>query len=88
MHVHRVLLHITFNDIHWTTKEMSRVTAFSRLLTEHSYTPVSSLYVPVKIKSTVTLVTFPSLVSIDMLVVDVLSLNDPLTLRHCTSGGG
>ena len=64
------------------------VTAFSRLLTEHSYTPVSSLYVPVKIKSIVTLVTFPSLVSIDMLVVDVLSLNDPLTLLHCTSGGG
>ena len=74
--------------LHCTIKLMFLETLFSRLLTEHSYTPVSSLYVLVKIKSTVTLVTFPSLVSNDMLVVDVLSLNDPLTLLHCTSGGG
>ena len=57
-------------------------TLFSRLLTKHSYTPVSSLYAPVKIKSTVILVTFPSLVDIDMLVMDTLSLNDPLSLLH------
>ena len=79
---------IRLKYLHWTIKLMFLATAFSRLLAEHSYTPVSSLYVPVKIKSTVTLVTFPSLVSIDMLVVDVLSLNDPLTLLRCTSGGG
>ena len=64
------------------------ITVLSRLLTEHSYTPVSSLYVPVKIKSTVTLVIFPSLVNIDMLVMDTLSLNDPLSFLHSTSGGG
>ena len=88
MHVYSALLHITFNNIHCTTKVVFLVIVLSMLLTEHSYTPVSPLYVPVKIKSTVTLVTFPSLVSIDMLVVDVLSLNDPLTLLNCTSGGG
>ena len=64
------------------------ITVLSRLLTEHSYTPESSLYVPVKIKSTVTLVTFPSLVNIDMLVMDTLSLNDPSSFLHSTSGGG
>ena len=69
-------------------KDIFCVTGFRRLLTEHSYTPVSSLYAPVKIKSTVTLVTFPSLVNIDMLVMDTLSLNDPLNFLHSTSGGG
>ena len=35
-----------------------------------------------------TLVIFPSLVDIDMLVLETLSLNDPLSFLHCTSGGG
>ena len=74
--------------IHWTLKPWFLEATFSRLLTVHSYTPVSSLYVPLKIKSTVTLVTFPSLVNIDMLVMDTLSLNDPLSFLHSTSGGG
>ena len=67
---------------------MNLETLLSRLVAKHSYTPVSSLYAPVNIKSTVTLVTFPSLVDIDMLVLDTLSLNDPLSLLHWTSGGG
>ena len=75
-------------NIHCTVKETFPVTAFSRLLTKHSYIPVSFLYVPVKIKSTVTLVTFPSLVDIDIIVTDVLSLNNPLRFVHSTSGGG
>ena len=67
---------------------MLLITVFSRLLTEHSKTPVSSLNTLVMSRSTVILVMFPSLVDIDMLVLDTLSLNDPLSLLHCTSGGG
>ena len=67
---------------------MFLVALFSRLLAEHSYTPVSSLDTLVMSRSTVTLVMFPSLVDIDMLVLDTLSLNDPLSFLHCTSGGG
>jgi len=67
---------------------LSLLTILSGLLTEHSYIPVSSLDTLVMIRSTVTLVTFPLLVDIDMLVVDTLSLNDPLTFLHSTSGGG
>ena len=61
---------------------MFLVTILSRLAIEHSYTPVSSLDALAKINSTVTLVTFPSLVDIDMLVMDTLSLNDPLSFLH------
>ena len=67
---------------------MVAATMFSRLLTEHSYTPVSSFNTLVMSRSTVTLVMFPSLVDIDMLVLDTLSFNDPLSFLHCTSGGG
>ena len=77
-----------FVYVHWIIKLLSLLAVFSRLLAEHSYIPVSSLEPLVKIRSTVTLVTFPSLVKIDMLVVDTLSLNDPLTFLHWTSGGG
>ena len=60
----------------------------SRLLTEHSYTPVSSLYASVKIKSTVTLVTFSLFDETGSLILDTLSLSNPLSLLHCTTGGG
>ena len=68
--------------------EMVLVTLFNRLLEKHSYSPVSSLDTLVNINSTVTLVTFPSLVDIDTLVLDTLSLNDLLSFLHSTSGGG
>ena len=61
---------------------------FRALLTKHLYTPLSFLDALVNVKSTSTLVIFPSLVDIDMLVLDTLSLNDPLCFLHCTSGGG
>ena len=67
---------------------MFLLTLFSRLLAEHSKTPVSSLDNLVMCKSTVTLVMFLSLVDNDMLVLDTLSFNDLLNLLHCTSGEG
>ena len=78
----KLIIKKIFMLIHCTIKDTLLVALLRRLVAEHSYTPVSSLYAPVKIKSTVTLVTFPSLVDIDILVMDTLSLNDPLNFLH------
>ena len=84
MHFEIIILFITQLDeeiklilqwlvhIRWIVKLIILVTVLRILLTEHSYTPVSSLYALVNIISTVILVTFPSLVDIDRILYHLM----------------
>ena len=59
------------------------------LLTEHMYTPVSSLEAFIIVKFTLTLVTFPYPVeTLTLSLTDTLSLKFPLVLLHTIVGGG